>query len=180
MCKYKGCNQSQLDLDLHFQNHPVMAKDHHYKATIEWTGNKGTGTGHYRNYDRSHLIHINGKEIIQGSSDPAFLGDATKHNPEDLLLASLSACHLLWYLHLCSAAGVVVVAYTDDATGTMVETADGGGHFTEATLHPKVTVSHADMIEQANALHHKANQLCFIANSVKFPVHHQPQAIVAI
>jgi len=147
---------------------------HHYQASIKWTGNLGQGTGNYRSYERSHTIAIDGKPDISGSSDPAFRGDKTRHNPEELLLSSLSACHLLWYLHLCSEAGVIVTDYTDHATGTMVETENGGGHFTEVTLHPIVTIEEASMMDKARELHKKANELCFIANSVNFPVFHQP------
>lgn len=153
-----------------------MSGEHHYKATIKWTGNKGSGTDNYKNYERSHKICIENKFDILGSSDPAFRGDSTKHNPEDLLISSLSACHMLWYLHLCSEAGVVVVDYIDNATGVMVETSNGGGQFTEVTLNPVVTVTKDSMIDKANELHRKANELCFIANSVNFPVKHKPIA----
>jgi len=156
-----------------------MEKSHHYAATIQWTGNNGSGTDDYRNYERSHLISIANKVDLLGSSDTAFRGDNTKHNPEDMLLASLATCHMLWYLHLCADAGVIVVDYLDNAKGIMVESAGGGGHFTEVTLYPKVTVVHESMVDKANALHHKANQFCFIANSVNFPVKHAPEAIVA-
>lgn len=153
-----------------------MQGQHHYKATIKWTGNKGTGTDHYRSYERSHQIGIENKSDILGSSDPAFRGDPTKHNPEDLLVSSISACHMLWYLHLCSEAGVIVVDYIDTATGIMVETSNGGGHFTEVILNPVVVVKENSMIDKANELHKKANELCFIANSVNFPVRHNPTA----
>jgi organic hydroperoxide reductase OsmC/OhrA len=151
-----------------------MEKKHLYKATIQWTGNKGSGTDNYKNYERSHEISIENKPILAGSSDPAFRGDKSKHNPEDLLLSSLSSCHLLWYLHLCSEAGVIVIDYVDHATGTMMETSNGGGRFTEVTLNPIITVTEKTMIEKARALHKKANEVCFIANSVNFPVHHRP------
>jgi len=147
---------------------------HKYSATITWTGNQGTGTSSYRAYNRNHVINIEGKPEIPGSSDPSFRGDASRYNPEEMLLASLSTCHMLWYLHLCSEAGVIVVDYADKATGTMIETADGGGYFSEVTLHPGVVVTDAAMVTKANELHHKANKLCFIANSVNFPIHHQP------
>lgn len=156
-----------------------MHGQHHYKATIRWTGNKGTGTNNYKNYERSHEISIENKLDILGSSDPAFRGDKTKHNPEDLLVSSLSACHMLWYLHLCSEAGVIVVDYIDNATGLMIETANGGGQFTEVTLNPIVTVTDKAMLDKANELHTKANKLCFIANSVNFPVKHKPTAITS-
>jgi organic hydroperoxide reductase OsmC/OhrA len=151
-----------------------MNKEHHYKATIKWTGNTGTGTDHYRNYERSHRIIIENKSDILGSSDPAFRGDKTKHNPEDLLVSSLSSCHMLWYLHLCSEAGVIVTHYEDHATGIMIENSNGAGQFSEVTLNPMVTVADQSMIDKANELHQKANELCFIANSVNFPVKHHP------
>lgn len=151
-------------------------KQHHYKSTVTWTGNKGTGTNDYRAYERSHTISMNGKSDILGSSDAAFRGDKTKHNPEDLMVGALSSCHLLWYLHLCATNGIIVTQYTDHATGTMDENADGSGQFSEVTLHPEVTVTHSSMIEKANALHNEAHRLCFIARSVNFPVRHQPTA----
>jgi organic hydroperoxide reductase OsmC/OhrA len=151
-----------------------MNAQHNYKLTLKWTGNTGTGTSNYREYERSHSIILENKPDISGSSDPAFRGDKTKHNPEDLLLAALSSCHMLSYLHLCAVAGVIVTDYTDHATGIMINTPDGGGHFSEVTLNPIVTVTENPMIEKANELHKKANELCFIANSVNFPVHHKP------
>ena len=156
-----------------------MTRQHQYTATIHWTGNNGTGTDHYRNYERSHTIGIDHKATILGSSDPSFRGDKTRHSPEDLLVSSLAACHMLWYLHLCSEAGVVVVNYSDEASGLMVETPTGGGYFSEVTLNPVVIVANASMIEKANELHKRANSLCFIANSVKFPVFHNPTAKIA-
>jgi len=151
-----------------------MSKKHLYNLTIQWTGNTGTGTNNYRAYDRSHMIWAKDKLEILCSSDGSFRGDKTKYNPEELLVASVSSCHMLWYLHLCADAGVVVVDYTDNATGVMLETENGSGYFTEITLFPKVVVKDVSMIERANNLHSKANEYCFIANSVKFPIHHQP------
>ncbi len=155
-----------------------MEKHHTYQTTVQWTGNKGQGTTGYRNYERDYTISFDGKSTIHGSSDPAFRGDRTKHNPEDLLLASIASCHMLWFLHLCSEAGVVVVDYSDHATGTMIETADGGGRFSSVTLCPVVTVTESSMVDKANELHRKANKLCFIANSLNFTVHHQPTCVV--
>lgn len=149
-------------------------KEHHYRATITWTGNKGTGTDHYQNYERSHNIIIENKAIIEGSSDPAFRGDKSLHNPEDMLLSSLSSCHMLWYLHFCSVNNVIVINYNDTAEGIMQEENDGKGRFTEVTLHPHVTVQNQDMVELAIDLHKKASEYCFIANSVNFPVIHKP------
>jgi len=153
-------------------------KEHHYKATITWVGNQGTGTSNYRAYSRDHEIVANGKPTILASSDPSFRGDSARYNPEELLVSSLSSCHLLWYLHLCSVNGVVVVDYKDEATGTMEETADGSGRFKEVILYPVVTVADTTMIEKANKLHHEANKMCFIANSCNFPIYHQPTCIV--
>jgi organic hydroperoxide reductase OsmC/OhrA len=153
-----------------------MNKQHHYTTTIKWTGNKGTGTSRYDEYERNHTLSINNKADILCSSDTPFRGDGTKHNPEDMLLASLSSCHMLWYLHLCADAGVVVTDYTDQATGTMIEVTGGGGHFTEVVLRPVVTVKDASMIAKANELHDKAHEKCFIANSCNFPIRHEPQA----
>lgn len=155
-----------------------MNGTHNYSATITWTGNRGQGTTGYRDYDRNHTISIANKPDILGSSDTAFRGDATRHNPEDMLVSSLSTCHMLWYLHLCADAGVIVTAYTDNATGVMQESPAGGGRFKEVVLHPVVTVTDASMIEKANSLHTKAHEKCFIANSVNFPVLHEPQCIV--
>lgn len=153
-----------------------MEKQHHYNATIVWTGNSGTGTDNYKSYERSHKIIIESKSDILCSSDPAFRGDKTKHNPEELLVSAVSSCHMLWYLHLCSEAGVVVVDYTDSATGIMDEGSNGSGRFTKVTLNPVVTVTENAMVDKANELHKKANELCFIANSVNFPVTHHPTA----
>lgn len=153
-------------------------KNHHYKTTIQWTGNRGSGTSSYRDYERSHTISAENKPVIEASSDPAFRGDKTKYNPEEMLLSSLSSCHMLWYLHFCSEAGIIVTDYIDHATGTMEETNNGSGHFVEVTLHPIVTLQNEEMTEKAKELHHKANEFCFIANSVNFPVKHIPTVLV--
>ncbi|MBT8232443.1 MAG: OsmC family peroxiredoxin [Saprospiraceae bacterium] len=154
-------------------------KKHNYEIKVEWTGNEGNGTLNYRSYNRSHKIIGDGKYTeIKGSSDPAFLGDKTKYNPEDLFISSLSACHMLFYLHLCSVHKIIVIEYVDKATGIMVETEDGSGKFTEVTLNPKVKITDAKMIKQANELHEKANKLCFIANSCNFKIGHNPNTIV--
>ncbi|HEY2575817.1 MAG TPA: OsmC family protein [Streptosporangiaceae bacterium] len=159
-----------------------MSKAHNYHVRTTWTGNRGEGTAGYRAYDRDHEVTAGAADgapeppPIAGSSDPAFRGDPTRWNPEQLLTASLSQCHMLWYLHLCAAAGVVVTGYSDEAQGTMLE-ATGGGRFTEVILRPRVTVTSPDMIEQAVSLHEQANQKCFIANSVIFPVRHEPVVV---
>lgn len=147
-----------------------MSKEHIYETNLVWTGNLGDGTKTYKGYSRSHEISIEGKPMIVGSSDPHFNGDASRYNPEELLVAALSACHLLYYLHLCADAKIVVTGYQDNAKGKMIETADGGGHFTEVVLKPRVVISKESDTEKANELHHKAHELCFIANSVNFPV----------
>ena len=149
-------------------------KQHHYSLKVSWTGNTGTGTNGYKSYERSHEISVEGKETINGSSDPSFNGDKTKYNPEELLLASISSCHMLWYLHLCAEAGIVVDEYTDTAKGIMKETENGSGKFETVTLFPIVTVLAEEMLQDAIALHKKANELCFIANSVNFVIAHKP------
>ena len=149
-------------------------KTHLYQTSLKWTGNKGEGTKSYRAYDRDYEIEIVGKPVIMGSSDPTFRGDRNKYNPEELLVASLSSCHLLWYLHLCAEAGVTVVEYVDRAIGKMNEAKNGSGKFVEVTLQPEVTISSDSNPEIAEQLHDKAHQFCFIANSVNFPVFCQP------
>ena len=151
-----------------------MNKKHHYNITVEWTGNAGTGTSGYTAFERTHEITGRNKVTIPGSSDPAFRGDPARYNPEEFLLASLSACHMLWYLHLCSEAGILVTAYIDEATGTMVETDKGGGRFEKALLSPRITLKDIAMKDKAGKLHKEANGSCFIANSVNFPVLHEP------
>jgi organic hydroperoxide reductase OsmC/OhrA len=141
---------------------------------VTWTGNTGKGTTGYRDYERSYDISVSGKPAIPGSSDPAFRGDRARWNPEELLVASLSACHKLWYLHLCSEAGVVVEAYVDEAVGVMEESTDGGGHFVEVTLRPKVNVAPGSDKAKAHSLHQTAHDKCFVARSVNFPVTCEP------
>lgn len=148
----------------------MIGKDHYYAATLRWTGNRGTGTSGYRDYDRSYTLAANGKPELEGSSDPTFRGDATHWNPEEMLLSALSSCHMLSYLHQCADAGVTVLEYSDDATGTMELDHDGAGHFTGVTLRPRVLVADASDIVLGESLHHVAHQKCFIANSVNFPV----------
>lgn len=150
-------------------------KEHYYTSKIKWTGNKGSGTDHYKNYERSHNIIVENKALIEGSSDPSFRGDPTKHNPEELLVSSLSSCHMLWYLHFCSVHKIIVEEYTDQAEGIMIEEPGGNGYFKEVTLNPLVTVKNKEMAEKAMELHKKAREYCFIANSVNFPVKHNPQ-----
>ena len=143
--------------------------EHHYKATVTWTGNPGDGTSRRGNHSRNHDIAIEGKPTLLGSSDPAFRGDPTRHNPEDLLVASLSACHMLWFLSLCGKAGIAVTAYADDAVGTMVEDPDGGGRFTSVVLKPTITLAAGADQATADELHHEAHRKCFISQSVNFP-----------
>jgi len=152
----------------------LYMKTHYYKTTMTWTGNTGKGTADYRSYDRDHIISVDGKPVIEGSSDPTFRGNKTKYNPEELLVSSLSACHMLQFLHLCTKADVVVVEYTDNAEGIMEETANGGGHFTSVSLKPHITILGECPADKLNDLHRQANQLCFIAQSCNFPVYHAP------
>lgn len=149
-------------------------KAHSYSVDVTWTGNLGSGTSGYQAYGRDHEITAAGKQTILGSSDPAFRGNRTRYNPEELLLASLSTCHMLWYLHLCADAGITVMEYVDHAVGKMVETEDGGGHFAEVVLKPEATVKSSADLALARELHERAHDFCFIANSVNFPVRCEP------
>jgi organic hydroperoxide reductase OsmC/OhrA len=150
-------------------------RQHHYQVTMRWTGNLGRGTADYRAYSRDHEYSAAGKSSpILGSSDPAFRGDPSRYNPEELLVEALSSCHLLTLLHLCATAGIVVTEYTDDAEGEMEE-GDGTGHFTRVTLRPRMVITDASRIAEAAALHEQAHHGCFIAQSVNFPVECVPQ-----
>ncbi len=154
-------------------------RQHSYSTGTEWTGNLGEGTTGYRAYSRDHVITAAGRPELLGSSDAAFRGDASRWNPEDLLMASLSSCHMLWYLHLCSQAKITVVAYHDDALGTMVEGDGGGGRFSAAVLRPVVTLAAGSDAARATVLHEDAHRLCFIANSVNFPVSIESKIMIA-
>lgn len=156
-----------------------MLGEHRYAVRAEWTGDRGTGTSGYRDYDRSVTLEVSGKPALLASSDKPFRGDPARWNPEDLLLSALAECHLLAYLHACVTAGVVVVGYTDDATAVMREDGRGGGAFVEAVLRPRVVVAEASMVDAATTAHAQANAWCFIANSVNFPVRHEPTIVVA-
>src|SRR3954451_2082626 len=148
-------------------------KTHEYRVNLRWTGNRGTGTSGYREYARDHEFTAEGKAaIIPGSSDAAFRGDRGRYNPEELLIASLSSCHMLWVLHLCSDAGIVVTEYTDTPEGNMIEHADGSGEFTSVTLRPVITLApeSADRVPDLEAIHHRAHELCYVARSVNFMV----------
>jgi organic hydroperoxide reductase OsmC/OhrA len=151
---------------------------HSYEVSVEWQGNRGTGTNDYKSYGREHAVTAAGKPDIAGSADRAFRGNTERWNPEELLLAALSQCHMLSYLHVAASHGVVVTAYSDSATGVMEQTADGGGHFVSATLRPVVTIEPGvdpdAQLELAKNLHHEASEKCFIAASVNFPVLHEP------
>jgi len=150
-----------------------MTGAHSYALTTTWTGNRGSGTSGYRDYARDVTIEVAGKPALLASADRPFRGDPERWNPEDLLLAALSECHLLSYLHACVVRGVVVTSYVDEAVGTMRQEGNGG-RFESVTLRPRVTVADAAMIDDAIAAHHDAHEWCFIANSVNFPVGHEP------
>lgn len=152
-------------------------REHHYRVSVEWIGNRGSGTCGYQAYSRDHLIEAAGRPAILGSADPAFLGDKARWNPEDLLVAATSACHKLWYLHLCADAGICVVAYADEAQGTMAES--DKGRFTRIVLRPRVTIRAGGDAALAARLHHEAHEQCFIANSLNFPILCEPLIEVA-
>jgi len=148
----------------------MAGKTHSYPIRMRWTGNTGQGTADYRGYERAHEYSVLGKPVIPGSSDPSFRGDRSRYNPEELLVMSLSSCHMLWFLHLCAESKIVVVEYEDDAMGTMVEDTERGGFFTEVVLRPRVTFAAGSDTSDVDAMHERAHHLCFIANSVNFPV----------
>lgn len=151
-----------------------MEKNHHYTTRMEWKGNLGTGTSEYKAYSRNFEISADRRPVLLGSSDPAFRGDNSRYNPEEMLVGAVSSCHMLWYLHLCAVNHVVVLEYLDNAVGTMTENAAGSGEFTEVTLKPTIRVRESSMKEKAIQLHDEAHKMCFIARSINFPVHIQP------
>jgi organic hydroperoxide reductase OsmC/OhrA len=156
----------------------AVASEHYYTVEVEWVGNTGTGTSSYSAYTRDHVIRAANKLTIAGSSDPAFRGNVERWNPEELLVAALSACHQLWYLHLCAVAGIEVIAYRDEPSGIMIEDVETGGHFTQVSLRPDVAVRLGTDEALALALHREAHRKCFIANSMNFPIDIVPNIIV--
>ena len=155
------------------------SKQHRYALQVEWTGNLGRGTSGYRTYAREHTISKEGADVISGSADPVFRGDPRCYNPEELLVGSLSGCHMLWYLHLCAEAGIIVLEYLDQPSGIMEETADGGGRFREVVLRPQIVIAAGGNADRAAVLHEAAHQRCFIANSVNFAVRCEPIVRIA-
>jgi organic hydroperoxide reductase OsmC/OhrA len=155
-------------------------RTHHYRVTNRWTGNLGSGTSAYTSYSRAHEISGAGKTAaIPGSSDPAFRGDRSRYNPEELLVGALSACHMLWALHYCADAGIVITDYSDDADGDMVERPDGSGEFTRVTLRPRMTITDAGRIADAAAIHQRVHHVCALARSVNFEVACEPVVTAA-
>ena len=152
---------------------------HSYSLKLDWQGNKGTGTSSYRAYGRDYSISMDGKPDLLGTSDPAFLGDPAKHNPEDMFLASVASCHMLWYLHLASTAGIVVTAYEDNAEAEMTMNKDGSGQFSSVTLKPTVTITDASKAELAEKIHGDVGAMCFIARSINVPIYHEASVKIA-
>jgi organic hydroperoxide reductase OsmC/OhrA len=151
-----------------------VSKQHAYTSSIVWTGDRGEGTKSYRGYDRTWEIRTPGKPVIACSNDPLLGGDPGLPNPEDLLLSTLSACHMLWYLHLASAAGIVVMTYRDEPEGIGETSPNGAGRFLRATLRPTISVKAGADLARAEAIHHEVHQFCFIARSVSFPIAYEP------
>lgn len=151
---------------------------HHFELENNWTGNKGTGTADVASYSRLHQIKIDDKPDLLLTTADFKRGDKGVHNPEDLLLASVSSCHMLSYLYLCAKANVTVEDYCDKAEGIMIEHEKGGGHFTSVLLKPVVTIASEEMRERALKLHHKAHEICYIASSVNFEIDIQPEIII--
>jgi organic hydroperoxide reductase OsmC/OhrA len=154
-----------------------MNLDHSFAVSVEWLGNRGTGTSGYRDFSRAVELRAEGKHAILASAAKPFHGDADRWNPEEQLIGALAQCHLLSYLHAATQAGVVIESYTDAATGTLHTNSDGSGALVEVVLHPVVTISAGDPA-LAERLHAEANRLCFIANSVNFPVRHEPTILL--
>ncbi|MET4588591.1 OsmC family protein [Arthrobacter sp. 754] len=157
----------------------MSLSEHRYSLTVQWTGNLGEGTSSYRGYSRDHDVLIPGLPVLPGSADPTFHGDRDRYNPEQLLLAALAQCHMLSFLHVAVRHGVVVTDYRDEATGTLHLNRDGSGQFESVTLHPHVTLADPEHVAVAEQLHREANQVCFIARSVNFPVRHEPVTLTA-
>lgn len=151
----------------------MTGRVHEYETSVVWTGNRGQGTSAYTSYDRDHLVRAAGKPDLPMSADPAFRGDPARYNPEELLVAAISSCHMLWYLHLCAKARIVVVAYEDHPSGRLVESKESGARFESVFLRPVVTIESGDA-QKARDLHQNAHKECFIANSVNFPVLFEP------
>lgn len=151
-----------------------MSREHYYDLAVTWTGNTGKGTATYRSYERDHVVSAPGKPDILSSADPTFLGNESRWNPELQLIAALSQCHLLWYLHLAAGAGIQVMSYRDQPSGVMVEENTGAGQFESVTLHPHVTVADPADLNRADQLHHRVDEYCFISRSVNFAVKFRP------
>ena len=155
-----------------------MTRTHRYRIHNRWTGNLGSGTSAYAAYSRDHELCGSDKLMtIPGSSEPLFRGDRGRYNPEELLVGALSACHMLWVLHLCADAGIVVVDYTDEATGEMAEHEDGSGEFTRVVLHPRMAITDSRRIAEAVALHDRAHEVCCLARSMNFAVEHEATVV---
>ena len=152
-----------------------MKGEHQYKSHLIWDGNRGEGTSSYGVYGRNYRMIVEGKPEIHGTADTAFRGEAEKWNPEDLFLAAIVSCHMLSYLALCAREHISVLSYEDEATAVMKEDGKGGGRFEEVTLHPVVTIASADHVDRARELHHRAHDLCFIANSCSVPIRHRAE-----
>jgi len=153
-------------------------KEHTYRLEMTWTGNDGRGTTDYKAYRRDHEISAPGKPVLPGSSDPGFRGDPARYNPEELLVASLSSCHMLWVLHLCATHDVIVTAYHDAPVGVMRENPDGSGEFVHVELRPELTISASSDPGKLGKIHHEAHEKCFIARSMNFPVRVAPKPVV--
>jgi len=153
----------------------ARARAHRYEVRCAWTGAAAGPTLGYAGYSREHELAFDGKPSLRASSDPAFRGDTRLYNPEELLVAALSSCHMLSYLTFCALAKLAVVAYDDSAVGVMEERG-GSGNFTLVTLRPRVVVAD-DRLDRARDLHREAHAACFIARSVNFPVVCEPEIL---
>ncbi len=155
----------------------MNTRHHEYSACIEWTGNTGEGTATYKSYKRSWQLATSGKPLVECSNDPVLGGDPTRHNPEDMLVASVASCHMLWYLHLCAVAGITVTSYKDIPLAIGEMEASGAGRFKSITLRPQITVTITSDVVKAQAIHDDVHQYCFIARSINFPVKIEPEIV---
>ena len=149
--------------------------NHLFKVALNWIKKEPQTDSSTRIYTKSHHISIEGKPDLEVSAAKAFKGDPNLYNPEDLLLSSLTSCHMMSYLYCCMQYKIEVISYQDHSEATLQVNPDGSGKIVKVDLFPEIIISNSSQIELALSLHKKANELCFIANSCNFPVYHHPK-----
>ena len=145
-----------------------------HRMTLRWSRDGGPYARN--NYNSAHTIRFEGGQSVVSSAAPEFGGDAAQTDPEELLVASLSSCHMLTFLAVAANRGYVLDAYEDDAEGTLGKNEQGVTFLAHATLRPKVTFSgdKRPTPEEYEQLHARAHRGCFMANSVKTAMVVQP------